>query len=58
VYILRRSVGRFVHPLVMKVNSGKMVDLIEMLFEVVDHMGLRNHVLDRGPNPLEKGQFQ
>jgi len=47
------SFGVYVCPSVTTVNCGKTADLIELLFTMV---GLRNHVLDRGPDLPGQGQ--
>jgi len=39
-------------PLVTTVNSGKTADSVEMPYRVMDRVGPRNHVLDRGPDSL------
>jgi len=44
--------------LVMTMISAEMTEAIVMQFCVVSGMGLRNHVLDRDPEPSHgKGQF-
>jgi len=43
---------------VMIVSPAETAELINMLFGLWSRVGLRNHVLDRGPDPRVRGNFE
>ena len=53
--ILNSRLASSFYPLEKTVYCGRKADSIEMSFGVVNRVGLRYHILDRGPDPSWKG---